>query len=64
MKLFFIFCRLRASCKSNVDGVANVSLISGRFFVLVGAGGAARALEFGAKSKGARVLIFNRNFGN
>nr|KAJ0186439.1 hypothetical protein LSAT_V11C900484080 [Lactuca sativa] len=53
---------LRAACKSNVDGVANVSLISGRFFVLVGAGGAARALEFGAKSKGARVLIFNRNF--
>nr|XP_043620886.1 bifunctional 3-dehydroquinate dehydratase/shikimate dehydrogenase, chloroplastic-like [Erigeron canadensis] len=42
--------------------VPNVSPINGRLFVLVGAGGAGRALAFGAKSKGARVVIFNRNF--
>ncbi|PWA80035.1 3-dehydroquinate dehydratase type I [Artemisia annua] len=42
--------------------VTNVSPIAGRLFVLVGAGGAGRALAFGAKSKGARVVIFNRNF--
>ncbi|GJZ04656.1 bifunctional 3-dehydroquinate dehydratase/shikimate dehydrogenase, chloroplastic-like protein [Tanacetum coccineum] len=43
--------------------VTNASPIVGRLFVLVGAGGAGRALAFGAKSKGARVVIFNRNFG-
>ncbi|KAI3773117.1 hypothetical protein L6452_04316 [Arctium lappa] len=42
--------------------VPNVSPIAGRLFVLVGAGGAGRALAFGARSKGARVVIFNRNF--
>ncbi|KAA3475040.1 bifunctional 3-dehydroquinate dehydratase/shikimate dehydrogenase, chloroplastic-like [Gossypium australe] len=38
------------------------SLISGRTFVLIGAGGAGRALAFGAKYKGARIVIFNRNY--
>ncbi|KAJ0435248.1 putative 3-dehydroquinate dehydratase, Shikimate dehydrogenase [Helianthus annuus] len=38
------------------------SPISGKLFVLVGAGGAGKALAFGAKSKGACVVIFNRNF--
>lgn len=32
--------------------------------MLVGAGGAGRAMAFGAKSRGARVVIFNRNYGN
>lgn len=31
---------------------------------MVGAGGAGRALAFGAKHRGAHVIIFNRNFGN
>jgi 3-dehydroquinate dehydratase/shikimate dehydrogenase len=31
--------------------------------VLVGAGGAGRALAFGAKNRGAQVIIFNRNYG-
>ncbi|KAJ4727588.1 bifunctional 3-dehydroquinate dehydratase/shikimate dehydrogenase, chloroplastic-like [Melia azedarach] len=45
------------------NGVAShTSPISGKTFVLVGAGGAGRALAFGAKSRGARVIIFNRNF--
>lgn len=52
---------LRERQVSNGD-TPNVSPIAGRLFVLVGAGGAGRALAFGAKSKGARVVIFNRNF--
>ncbi|XP_039013878.1 bifunctional 3-dehydroquinate dehydratase/shikimate dehydrogenase, chloroplastic-like [Hibiscus syriacus] len=38
------------------------SPISGRSFVLIGAGGAGRAMAFGAKYKGARIVIFNRNY--
>ncbi|KAK9984047.1 hypothetical protein SO802_033572 [Lithocarpus litseifolius] len=38
------------------------SPIAGKTFVLVGAGGAGRALAFGAKSRGAQVVIFNRNY--
>ncbi|XP_073314912.1 bifunctional 3-dehydroquinate dehydratase/shikimate dehydrogenase, chloroplastic-like [Primulina huaijiensis] len=38
-----------------------VSPLSGKLFVLVGAGGAGRAIAFGARSRGARVVIFNRN---
>ncbi|KAK3003243.1 hypothetical protein RJ639_018185 [Escallonia herrerae] len=41
---------------------AIASPVSGKTFVLVGAGGAGRALAFGAKNRGARVVIFNRNF--
>lgn len=40
-----------------------VSPLAGKLFVLVGAGGAGRAIAFGARSRGARVVIFNRNFG-
>lgn len=42
---------------------SHTSPIAGKLFVLVGAGGAGRAMAFGAKSRGARVVIFNRNFG-
>ncbi|KAG6415338.1 hypothetical protein SASPL_122747 [Salvia splendens] len=48
---------------SSVNGrPPNVSPISGKLFVLIGAGGAGRAMVFGARSRGARVVIFNRNF--
>lgn len=43
-------------------GVLEASPLSGKTFVLIGAGGAGRALAFGAKSRGARVIIFNRNY--
>ncbi|XP_031250929.1 bifunctional 3-dehydroquinate dehydratase/shikimate dehydrogenase, chloroplastic-like [Pistacia vera] len=44
-------------------GVASdTSPLAGKTFVLVGAGGAGRALAFGAKIKGARVVIFNRKY--
>ncbi|KAF9669378.1 hypothetical protein SADUNF_Sadunf14G0101400 [Salix dunnii] len=43
-------------------GVLEASPLSGKTFVLIGAGGAGRALAFGAKSRGARVIIFNRDY--
>ncbi|XP_021282921.1 bifunctional 3-dehydroquinate dehydratase/shikimate dehydrogenase, chloroplastic-like isoform X2 [Herrania umbratica] len=36
--------------------------LSGKLFVLVGAGGAGRALAFGAKSRGSRIVIFDIDF--
>lgn len=44
------------------NGNALFSPLNGRLFVLVGAGGAGRALAFGAKSRGARVIVFDINF--
>ncbi|XP_061348497.1 bifunctional 3-dehydroquinate dehydratase/shikimate dehydrogenase, chloroplastic-like [Gastrolobium bilobum] len=45
------------------DGGASLgSPLAGRLFVLVGAGGAGKALAFGAKSRGARVVIFDIDF--
>uniref|UniRef100_A0A5B6ZQ17 Shikimate dehydrogenase substrate binding N-terminal domain-containing protein n=1 Tax=Davidia involucrata TaxID=16924 RepID=A0A5B6ZQ17_DAVIN len=38
------------------------SPLTGKLFVLVGAGGAGRALAFGAKSRGARVIVFDIDF--
>ncbi|EPS64912.1 dehydroquinate dehydratase/ shikimate dehydrogenase, partial [Genlisea aurea] len=45
-----------------VFGVAGSSRspLSGKLFVVIGAGGAGRALAYGAKAKGARVVIANR----
>lgn len=46
------------------DGGASLgSPLAGRLFVLVGAGGAGKALAFGAKSRGARLVIFDIDFG-
>jgi 3-dehydroquinate dehydratase / shikimate dehydrogenase len=39
------------------------SPLAGRFFIVIGAGGAGKALDYGAKEKGARVVIANRTFG-
>jgi shikimate 5-dehydrogenase len=43
---------------SSSDGA---SPLAGRTFVVLGAGGAGRALAFGAASRGARVIVANRN---
>lgn len=45
------------------NGASDTSPVSGKRFVLIGAGGAGRALAFGARSRGAHVVIFNRNYG-
>jgi shikimate 5-dehydrogenase len=39
------------------------SPLARRLFVVMGAGGAAKAVAYGAKEKGARVVIANRTFG-
>ncbi|XP_078440173.1 dehydroquinate dehydratase, putative / shikimate dehydrogenase isoform X2 [Wolffia australiana] len=39
---------------------STVSSLSGKLFVVIGAGGAGKALAYGAKEKGARVIIGNR----
>ncbi|KAL8231857.1 hypothetical protein R6Q57_001635 [Mikania cordata] len=38
------------------------SPLTGKQFVLVGAGGAGRALSFGAKTRGARVIVFDIDY--
>ncbi|XP_047338252.1 bifunctional 3-dehydroquinate dehydratase/shikimate dehydrogenase, chloroplastic isoform X2 [Impatiens glandulifera] len=38
------------------------SPLAGKLFVVIGAGGAGKALAFGAKEKGARVVIVNRTY--
>ncbi|KAF7837165.1 DnaJ-like subfamily B member 12 isoform A [Senna tora] len=38
------------------------SPLTGRLFVVIGAGGAGKALAYGAKQKGARVVIANRTY--
>lgn len=51
------------------DGIAGyrvkdaaVSPLAGRLFVVIGAGGAGKALAYGAKEKGAKVIIANRTY--
>jgi hypothetical protein len=39
------------------------SPLSGRTFVVIGAGGAGKAIAYGAKHRGAEVFIANRSFG-
>lgn len=47
----------------NVKNVVG-SPLAGRLFVVIGAGGAGKALAYGAKEKGAKVIIANRTYGN
>ena len=42
---------------------AVVSPLAGRLIVVVGAGGAAKAIAYGAKKKGTRVVVANRTYG-
>ncbi|KAL8239046.1 hypothetical protein R6Q59_015613 [Mikania micrantha] len=47
------------------SGVQNGSIgspLAGRLFVVIGAGGAGKALAYGAKEKGARIVIANRTY--
>lgn len=40
-----------------------ISPLAGRLIVVVGAGGAGKAIAYGAKEKGARVVVANRTYG-
>lgn len=42
----------------------SISPLAGKFFVVIGAGGAGKALAYGAKEKGAKVIIANRTYGS
>lgn len=44
-------------------GKETVSPLAGKVFVIIGAGGAGKALAYGAKEKGAKVVIANRTYG-
>eukprot|EP00798_Chlamydomonas_sp_ICE-L_P001721 gene1721-33129_t len=51
----------KMASRTGVDTSASSSPLQGKKVVIIGAGGAARALAFGAASKGAEVVIANRN---
>ncbi|CAK7340834.1 unnamed protein product [Dovyalis caffra] len=42
---------------------ASSSPLAGKLFVVIGAGGAGKALAYGAYEKGARVIVANRTYG-
>lgn len=46
------------NCSNTAD-----SPLAGKLFVVIGSGGAGKALAYGAKEKGARVVIANRTYG-
>ncbi|OMO98402.1 Dehydroquinase class I [Corchorus olitorius] len=50
---------LRATCTTSTTAG---SPLAGRLFVIIGAGGAGKAIAYGAKRKGARVVIANRTY--
>ncbi|WOH15970.1 hypothetical protein DCAR_0935519 [Daucus carota subsp. sativus] len=47
---------------SHLTDSAAGSPLAGKLFVVIGAGGAGKALAYGAKEKGARVVIANRTY--
>ncbi|BBH05565.1 dehydroquinate dehydratase, putative / shikimate dehydrogenase, putative [Prunus dulcis] len=47
---------------SHKSGGITGSPLAGRLFVVIGAGGAGKALAYGAKQKGARIAIANRTY--
>ncbi|KAG7969052.1 hypothetical protein I3843_07G011000 [Carya illinoinensis] len=47
---------------SNGASQASGSPLTGKLFVVMGAGGAGKALAFGGKEKGARVIVANRTY--
>ncbi|KAG5559983.1 hypothetical protein RHGRI_003313 [Rhododendron griersonianum] len=51
------------SCGSGHANGTIGSPLAGKLFVVIGAGGAGKALAYGAKEKGARVVIANRTYG-
>ncbi|KAG0501744.1 hypothetical protein HPP92_001816 [Vanilla planifolia] len=42
--------------------IASASPLAGKAFVVIGAGGAGKALAYGARQKGARVIVANRTY--
>lgn len=62
--IFWSLCIWNVIEQQCLNGEASLgSPLNGKLFVLVGAGGAGRALAFGAKSRGARIVVFDIDFG-
>ncbi|RYR18696.1 hypothetical protein Ahy_B03g063310 isoform E [Arachis hypogaea] len=55
-------CIIRRPTDGKLIGGTVVSPLAGKLFVVIGAGGAGKALAYGAKEKGARVVIANRTY--
>ncbi|KAF3440499.1 hypothetical protein FNV43_RR18783 [Rhamnella rubrinervis] len=47
---------------SQISSSLTGSPLAGKLFIVIGAGGAGKALAYGAKEKGARVVIANRTY--
>ncbi|RZS11706.1 hypothetical protein BHM03_00043074 [Ensete ventricosum] len=43
---------------------ASISRLVGKTFIVIGAGGAGKALAYGARENGAKVVIANRSYGS
>lgn len=48
---------------SNGASPTTGSPLAGKLFVVIGAGGAGKALAYGGMEKGARVVVANRTYG-
>lgn len=48
---------------SNGSSKEAISPLAGKLFVVIGAGGAGKALAYGGKEKGARVVVADRIYG-
>lgn len=59
------FCVTSAESNKHSTGLASCdeSPLKDKLVVVIGAGGAGKSLAYGAKVRGARVAVANRNFG-
>ncbi|XP_008244626.1 PREDICTED: bifunctional 3-dehydroquinate dehydratase/shikimate dehydrogenase, chloroplastic-like isoform X1 [Prunus mume] len=53
---------LKGSHNNSGKNTTSGSALAGRLFVVIGAGGASKALAYGAKQRGARLVIANRTY--
>ena len=63
MNVFTHFLILFLFPASNGAILVAGSPLAGQIFVVIGAGGAGKALAYGAYEKGARVVVANRTYG-
>lgn len=54
---------LQLFADSNRRSISGCSPLCGKLFVVMGAGGAGKAIAYGGKEKGARVVVANRIYG-
>lgn len=64
MKLRVLHTSFFTGSHNNSGKNTSGSALAGRLFVVIGAGGASKALAYGAKQRGARLVIANRTYGS